>query len=80
MDRLGNPTDIAAPMTVRVVAEGALVIRPNRDRVFTTETFVLKSARGAPLVVSARGAGTGALNVLVNGALCQRLPVVARPS
>jgi parallel beta-helix repeat protein len=78
VDRLGNPTDVAAPLDVRVAAEGPFVIRPNRDRFLASESFRLRSSRGTPLLVGARGAGAGALNVLVNGALCQRIPIVAR--
>lgn len=79
VDRFGNPTDAGAGMTVRLVSDGPLAIAPDADHLPASEDVAVTSAKGTKVTLTATGAGTGAVRVLVGGALCQSLAVSARP-
>ena len=78
VDRLGNPTDPAPGMSVRIVAEGPVALAPDHDGAPASETIALTHTKGEKVGVQATGAGAATVRVLVNGALCQTLAVDAR--
>jgi len=78
VDRLGNPTTTDTPLAVEVVADGPVEIRPDRDHVQTTERFSVVRGRRPGISVRTRGTGAGTIQVLVDGAVCQRLPVAVQ--
>lgn len=78
VDRFGNPTDPAAPLAVRVVASGPLAVSRSGSAPAAERSFTLAQGKGQSLVVAARAAGEGELDVLVRGARCQELRAVVR--
>jgi hypothetical protein len=79
VDRLGNPTDVATPLTARVVVDGPLGIAPDRDHAPASESIAVTKTRGVAVSLRPSGAATGSIRVVVGGALCQRLAFEVRP-
>ncbi len=78
VDRLGNPSTSEEPLRVDLIAEGPLSVVPDRDGMPAVEHIVLNRVRPRPVALRATGVGSGAVQVVLDGVVCQRLPVAAR--
>lgn len=77
VDRLGNPTDPGAPITVRVVSEAPLAVAGRTGS--HERTVTVRHNKGSAVTLHATGPGKGTVRVSVNGVTCQRLAFTSRP-